>query len=230
MRVTTLVSPLLAANVHVVGEPGGAAVVVDPGAEVADDVVALVARDGLDVRAVLLTHGHVDHTWSAAELGDRLGVPVVVHEADAHRLADPVGTLGPLGHQLAAMVGVEPPPAPADVRPVAVAPGRTVELRWDGVDGAPGLRVEALHCPGHTEGSTVYLVGEGARRAALTGDVLFAGTIGRTDLPGGDERAMAATLRRLAALDPGTRVLPGHGPATTVGAERAVNPYLRPGT
>jgi glyoxylase-like metal-dependent hydrolase (beta-lactamase superfamily II) len=85
----------------------------------------------------------------------------------------------------------------------------------------------ARHAPGHTEGSTLYLLAAGDDRVAFTGDVLFAGSVGRTDLPGGDPVAMAATLREVVgALPPGTHVLPGHGPATRVDAELATNPYL----
>jgi len=116
-------------------------------------------------------------------------------------------------------------------RPAGPPVPSRVESFGAGTD-VPGVvvgRIRALHAPGHTEGSTVYLVGEaGTETVALTGDVLFAGTIGRCDLPGGDERAMATTLRRLAVLDPGTRVLPGHGPASTIGDELATNPYLGP--
>lgn len=219
MRIRTVVSPLLGTNVHVVGDPDGPCVVVDAGAEVEDDVLAVVAQDRLRPVAVLLTHGHVDHTWSAGPLCERLGVPLVLHEADVPRLADPLGTLGPLGEQLAVMVGARPPAPPADVRPFAGAPGERVPLDL----GAPGVDVVAVPSPGHTEGSTVYLVGE----TAFTGDVLFAGTIGRTDLPGGDGATMARTLAVLAALDRATTVLPGHGPGSTIARELDANPYLR---
>lgn len=216
--IRTLAAPLLGASCHVVPD-GDGCVVVDPGGGVADQVRAAVASADLTPHAILLTHGHLDHTWSAAELADEWAVPVLVHEDDAYRLADPVGSLGPLGTQLAAMAGLPAgPPAPARLETFRADPE---------VPGVVVGQVRALHAPGHTEGSTVYLVdGAGGEAVALTGDVLFAGTIGRCDLPGGDERAMAATLRRLARLDVATRVLPGHGPWTTIGDELAHNPYL----
>lgn len=218
MLIRTVAAPLLGTNCHVVPD-GDGCVVVDPGGGAAAQVRELVASTGLTPHAVLLTHGHLDHSWSAAELSEEWGVPVLVHEDDAYRLADPVGSLGPLGTQLAAMAGrPDGPPVPA----------RVETFRVDGeVPGVVVGQVRALHAPGHTQGSTVYLVGgSGADGVALTGDVLFAGTIGRCDLPGGDERAMTATLRRLARLDAGTRVLPGHGPATTIGDELSTNPFL----
>ena len=218
MLIRTLAAPLLGASCHVVPD-GDGCVVVDPGAGVAGQVREAVAAAGLVPHAILLTHGHLDHTWDAAELSDAWGVPVLVHEDDAYRLADPLGSLGPLGTQLAAMAGSPTGPA---------VPARVETFRAD--DEVPRIvvgHVRALHAPGHTEGSTVFLVdGAGDEPIALTGDVLFAGTIGRCDLPGGDERAMAATLRRLARLDVATRVLPGHGPRTTIGDELATNPYL----
>lgn len=219
MLIRTVAAPLLGTNCHVVPD-GEGCVVVDPGAGAAPGVREAVAGAGLVPHAILLTHGHLDHTWSAAELSDEWGVPVLVHEDDAYRLADPVGSLGPLGAQLAAMAGRSAGPA---------VPARVETFRADA--DAPSIvvgQVRALHAPGHTQGSTVYLVDGPGEAFALTGDVLFAGTIGRCDLPGGDERAMAATLRRLAGLDPSTRVLPGHGPSSTIGDEVATNPYLGP--
>ncbi len=215
--IRTLAAPLLGASCHVVPD-GGGCVVVDPGAGVAAQVLHAVASAGLTPHAILLTHGHLDHTWGAAELSDEWGVPVLVHEDDAYRLADPVGSLGPLGTQLAAMAGRPAgPPVPTRLETFRADPETPAVV-------VGGIR--ALHAPGHTEGSTVYLVADGPEAVALTGDVLFAGTVGRCDLPGGDEHAMAATLRRLARLDVATRVLPGHGPWTTIGDELAGNPYL----
>ncbi|WP_199424086.1 MBL fold metallo-hydrolase [Actinotalea solisilvae] len=225
MRIRTLVAPLLGALCHVVADDAGRCVVVDPGAGVADEVVALLARESWTAVAVLLTHGHVDHTWDAAALCAQLGVPVHVHSADGYRLADPVGSLGPLGQQLVALTGGTPPPAPEDTRTFDPPTGEVTALE---LGGPGGVVVGALHSPGHTQGSTVYLVrDDDGGPAALTGDVLFAGSIGRTDLPGGDDAAMARTLARLARLDPATRVLPGHGPTSTVAAELATNPFLR---
>ncbi len=214
MLIRTVVAPLLETNCHLI-ESDGVIWVVDPGAGAAAQVRALVEAEGLAVAGILLTHGHLDHSWDAAELAERYGVAVHVHAADAYRLADPVGSLGPVGAQVARMGGAPAGPArPGDVRPFAD-------------DGPAGAPVRVLHAPGHTEGSTVYLLEASVGPVALTGDVLFAGSVGRTDFPGSDPDAMVASLRRLAALDPVTRVLPGHGPASTIGSELARNPYLR---
>lgn len=204
MLIRTVVAPLLGANCYLIGE-GDRCVVVDPGGGVTAAVEAELAAAGWEPTAVLLTHGHLDHTHGAGELAARHRLPVWIHAGDAYRLADPFGTLGELGPALAATM-----PTPHPVSP----------LTFEADAEVAGMR--ALHCPGHTEGATVFL----AEGTAFTGDVLFAGSIGRTDLPGGDVSAMAATLRRLAQLDESTAVLPGHGPPTTIGAELESNPFF----
>ena len=229
--VTLVVAPVCATNCCVVvdddGRPGADAVVVDAGAGVADTVTRLVQERGWTVRAVLATHGHVDHTWDAAALCEAFDVPMRIHAADAYRLADPFGTLGLTRggvsdalRQAIQGLGLEAEDyrAPADVVPFDAA----------GDDGeghlvAGDLRLRVIPAPGHTEGATLYEV-DGV---LLAGDVLFAGGIGRTDLPGGDDAAMRATLRDVVGrLDPNLEVVPGHGPTTSVGRERATNPYL----
>lgn len=246
--VLTVISPVFGARCSVLVADGGACVVIDPGALVADPVVAAVVERGLRPRAVLLTHGHVDHTWDAAEVAERLDVPVLLHARDAYRLDDPFGTLGTLGGaahdpsgplaQSLAQVGADPAAyrRPVDVRPfgtpsdepapdVPVGPGTrgTVARDEDVRLELDGITVVARHAPGHTEGSTLYLV-DGL---VLTGDVLFAGTVGRTDLPGGDGDTMARTLREVVArLDAALHVVPGHGPTSVVSAELASNPFL----
>ena len=236
MQILTVVATVFAARCSVLVAPDGDCAVVDPGAGTAEPVRELVARHGLRPRGVLLTHGHADHTWDAAGLSRAFDVPVLLHAGDEYRLADPFGTLGvldprhdprgPLAQALRA-VGVEPATwqQPQQVQPFGRAGvGRTGDLDLD----LGGVRVVARHAPGHTEGSTLYLVDAGeADPVVLSGDVLFAGGIGRTDLPGGDDDAMLATLRDVvAALPRGSRVLPGHGPATDVATELATNPYL----
>ncbi|MFC8191354.1 MBL fold metallo-hydrolase [Cellulomonas sp. NPDC057328] len=236
MEILTVVAPVFGARCSVVVGPDRSCVVVDAGAGVGGQVRALVEGRGLRPRAVLATHGHADHTWDAPGLAAAWDVPVVLHAADAYRLADPFGTLGvldprhdphgPLAQALgAAGVDVGAWQPPARVEPFGSASdARSADalLAWDDV------RLVARHAPGHTEGSTLYLLdADGAAPTVLSGDVLFAGSVGRTDLPGGDDATMAATLRDVVAtLPPDAVVLPGHGPATDVRTELATNPYL----
>lgn len=236
MQVLTVVAPVFAARCSVLVADDGACVVVDPGAGAGSQVLRLVADRGLRPQAVLVTHGHADHTWDAPGLARELDVPVRLHVRDAYRLADPFGTLGvldprhdprgPLAQALvAAGVDLGSWRAPDRVEPFGTPDGpRDGDVALE----LGGVRVVARHAPGHTEGSTLYLLDGGeADPVVLSGDVLFAGSIGRTDLPGGDPAAMAATLRDVVATLPrGSRVLPGHGPATDVATELATNPYL----
>ena len=276
MDVLTAVAPVFGTNCYIViADDGVACVVIDVGAGIARRVRTIIDSLGLRPAAVLATHGHVDHTWDAAEVSEAYGVPVCLHAADAYRLADPFGTLGlgragdgshdpggPLAQALAA-AGIVPADyrVPSRVETFAAAPAATsalpgargargadareLELELGGLEFA-GAALGVLPASGHSEGASLYLVdgvpgpdsslpfapGEqdlagGGTRTAFTGDVLFAGTIGRTDLPGGDDVAMAATLRHLArALTPGTLLLPGHGPATRMDRELRRNPFL----
>jgi len=211
-----------ATNCYVVADgPGSECVVVDPGMGAVEGVAALLEEHRLRPVAVLLTHGHIDHMWSVAPLAAGYGIPALVHGADRGLLTDPAAGISPETRDaLARMAGgsyefVEPD----EVREV--------------VDGAElalaGLRVRVDHAPGHTPGSVTFTTARGADLPPimLSGDVLFAGSIGRTDLPGGDTEAMLASLARVVlAQDDDTVVLPGHGERTTIGQERATNPYL----
>lgn len=234
MLILRCEASVFGANCYVVAAgPGRPALVVDPGVGVSETLAGLLAEHDLTVGAVLATHAHPDHVWDAAAVAGP--APVHVAAPDLYRMADPAGLLGSdLGPAFTALAGGSWR-RPADV---AGLPPRT--LGEGGAEVVPGVVVRAVPAPGHTEGSTVLLVrgtpdpagvplpGTGERLVAFTGDVLFAGTVGRTDLPGGDQRHMLASLRLLAtALDPDTVLLPGHGPATTLGAEKETNPYLR---
>ncbi|MBO3085508.1 MBL fold metallo-hydrolase [Cellulomonas fengjieae] len=236
MQVITLVSAVFGARCSVLVDDDGSCVVIDAGAGVMQEVLSLVRARGLRPAAVLATHGHVDHTWDAGPLSAALDVPVLLHAADAYRLADPFGTLGLLGSsgspthdpsgplaQALVATGVDPAryAAPDRVEPF----GGVDDVRSaDSVLELGGLRIVARHAPGHTEGSTLYLVED----LAFTGDVLFAGSVGRTDLPGGDQATMQRTLREVVAtLPPGTVVVPGHGPTSEISSELAHNPYLQ---
>jgi glyoxylase-like metal-dependent hydrolase (beta-lactamase superfamily II) len=232
VRIFGLTAPVFAATCYVVAADDGTCVVIDPGAGVADAVSRTVGEHGLRVTGVLATHGHADHVWDAGRVAGAAGLAVRVHARDAYRLADPLSTLGTGSQGVSA--GLRAAVLDAGLDPDAFAAGE-VDPFGAGQDARTpdvelvlgGVRLVARHAPGHTEGSTLYLLDAGDEQVAFTGDVLFAGTVGRTDLPGGDPAAMAATLREVvAALPPGTHVLPGHGPASRVDAELATNPYL----
>jgi glyoxylase-like metal-dependent hydrolase (beta-lactamase superfamily II) len=237
MEVFTVVAPVFGTNCCVIVGADRTCVVVDAGAGVAGEVRRLVAEQDVTPVAVLATHGHVDHTWDAAVLTSVFDVPFLIHASDTYRLDDPFGTLGQVGAshdaggplaQALASVGVDASSyrAPARVEPFGGPPdaqGRSA----DEVLQLGGVRLVARHAPGHTEGSTIYLL-DADPALALTGDVLFAGSIGRTDLPGGNPAAMSTTLRDVVrTLAPGTVVLPGHGPSSRIEVELRSNPYLR---
>jgi glyoxylase-like metal-dependent hydrolase (beta-lactamase superfamily II) len=166
---------------------------------------------------VLLTHGHFDHTFSVAPVCDGHDVPAFIHPDDRAMLADPLG--GMSREALAFFGGRLEMREPREVR--TLDDGAAVDLA--------GLALRVDHTPGHTPGSIVFSTAteEGAE-VILAGDTLFAGSIGRTDLPGGDPEQMMRSLRdKLLTRDDGAYVLPGHGPTTTIGQERASNPFLQ---
>jgi len=172
--------------------------------------------------AVLLTHGHIDHVWSVAPVSRDFEIPAFIHAADRYRLADPAGsTMVAAREQLLAMTkdSLELT-EPSDVR-LLPEEGAEVEIA--------GIRIGVRHAPGHTEGSVVFDVPrDGDVDVLLSGDVLFQGSIGRTDLPGGDSGAMDQSLRSVIwPMGDDVIVLPGHGSQTTIGAERATNPFLQ---
>ncbi len=199
-------------------EEGGQCVVIDPGQDAVEPLNELLARHRLSPVAVLLTHGHLDHTWSVYPVCDGNDVAAYIHPLDREMLADPLKGMGP---QMQAMVGGLEFREPKEVR--AMNDGDTIDLA--------GITLSVDHTPGHTQGSVVFRstvdTDDGPTPLLLAGDTLFAGSIGRTDLPGGNHETMLASLRaKLLPLDDTTLVLPGHGPTTTIGRERASNPYL----
>jgi glyoxylase-like metal-dependent hydrolase (beta-lactamase superfamily II) len=194
--------------------PRAECVVIDPGMDAVEPLARLLAEDGLKPVAVVLTHGHLDHTWSVLPLCEGYDIPAYLHPQDSGMLADPARWHGPA---LAPLVGSLRLPDPADVLPLD--DGAVLDLA--------GVRLTVRHAPGHTQGSVVFGLDLDDSPGLLAGDVLFAGSIGRVDLPGGSWEAMLASLRDVVLpLDDATVVLPGHGPATTIGRERATNPYL----
>ncbi|WP_091533390.1 MBL fold metallo-hydrolase [Microlunatus soli] len=222
----------LAANCYVLGTgDDDRCVVIDPGMDAAERLDTACQELGLRPSAVLLTHGHFDHVADAATVADRYGAGCWIGPADRPWLTDPLAALTPDFHPLVADYA-----DPATAREPATM--LTAEPATDGqfatLDVA-GLRIELIPAPGHTPGATLFRTpyhDESGRYDLLfTGDVLFAGTVGRTDLPGGDQPTMDRTLSSTVLSPPSqlpdeTVVLPGHGSQTTLGRERAGNPYL----
>jgi len=161
---------------------------------------------------VLLTHGHLDHTFSVVPLADGYEIPAYIHSEDRKALLNP-GSL--LGKELASSVSAMSWSEPSQI----------LELRNNQKFEAVGLDITAIHAPGHTAGSLMFTVND---EVLISGDVLFAGSIGRTDLPSGSQEAMQRTLAsKVLPLADHLRVLPGHGPDTTIEYERRTNPYLK---
>jgi glyoxylase-like metal-dependent hydrolase (beta-lactamase superfamily II) len=211
-----------AANCYVIAsDPGEDCLIIDPGEDSAAGIEEIVAKHRLRPVAALATHGHIDHIWSIAPVCDNAGIPAYIHPADRALLTDPAKGLSLVpGQQLFGGLTLS---EPADV--LELTDGMTLELA--------GVKLVADHAPGHTPGSVAFrldaeLVASDATAGALfTGDLLFAGSIGRTDLPGGDYETILDSLARVCLpLPDGTVVLAGHGPLTTIGAERASNPFL----
>lgn len=188
-------------------EETGDGAIVDPGGEV-DRLLAAAKEHGVAIRQILLTHAHCDHAGGTADLAERLGVPIVgPHEADRFWIES-------LPDQAAAF-GLEP--------------ARSFEPdRWlvqGDVVRVGSAELEVRHCPGHTPGHVVFV--HAPSRLALVGDVLFHGSIGRTDFPRGDYATLIASIRReLLSLPDDVRFVPGHGPTSTIGVERRGNPFL----
>ena len=222
MFVTGFPAGAWGTNCYVVATGEGEdCLVLDPGQGSAGPLAEILRDHRLRPVAVLLTHGHVDHVWSVAPLTAGYDIPAYIHADDRYRLADPAGSsFAYAREQLLAMTeGELELTEPSDVR--TFADHAVLEIA--------GVPLSVAHAPGHTEGSVAFIAArEGGRPPVmLSGDLLFAGSIGRTDLPGGDSQAMVESLRRVVLpLDDDTVVMPGHGELTTVGQERATNPFL----
>jgi glyoxylase-like metal-dependent hydrolase (beta-lactamase superfamily II) len=209
-------------------------VIIDPGQDAERGIEELLAEHRLRPAAVLLTHGHIDHVWSVAPVCGAKGIPAYIHPLDRVLLSDPAKGF-PLGAGQELFGGLEFT-EPDDVK--ELADGMTLSL--------VGLEITVNHAPGHTEGSVTFrlplerpsaqtpITAQGKSKmdeagvdVLFAGDLLFAGSIGRTDLPGGDYPTILRSLAQVCLTLPDqTVVLSGHGPQTTIGAERRSNPFL----
>ena len=221
-------------NCWIVGDRDtGRAVVVDPGEHGATEVPPLLEAAGVRCEAILLTHGHLDHAWAVPDLARSLDVPVLLHADDRWLWDDPAAAFGAPPELLEQQFGLQWDPPTERLR--EVADGQRLDLA--------GVRFDVQHNPGHTPGHVTYLGRELAAAPVtfalgdadvasddvlFSGDLLFAGSIGRTDFPRGSTEDMFASLTRtVLPLQDTTLVLCGHGPDTTIGRERATNPFLR---
>jgi hydroxyacylglutathione hydrolase len=199
----------LQCNCSVIGdEATREAMVIDPGDNI-DDILALVSKHNLQVKQIIVTHAHIDHVGGAMKLRARTGAPILLNQND---------------YALLQMLDVQ-----ATWLGMA-SPGKVEidqTLGQDDTLKAGGLTASVIHTPGHTEGSIcLYFPRE---KKLIAGDTLFAGSIGRTDLPGGSFKKIVDSLNgKLLALPDDTVVVPGHGPSTTIGQERESNPFLKP--
>lgn len=206
MFLEVLTVGMLATNCYILAPgQGSPAVVIDPAGEIRG-IVSRLQRAGLDCRGILCTHGHVDHVAGAGPLSEAVDAPVYIHEADASALASPrtklIGLAG----------GV-----------LATRPRRVLHMDEGDEIEVGGLSLRVLHTPGHTQGSvSLYIPGY-----LFCGDLIFQGSIGRTDLRGGSLQELLRSVReKIWDLPEDTRIMPGHGPETTLREEKAHNPFL----
>ena len=214
LLIDSFAAPMFATNCWVLAsEPGSECVVIDPGMpDVSLALEEILQRHNLKPVAVIATHGHLDHTFSIQPIADGYGIPTYIHSEDRAYLSAPEKLLSEeFASTVAEMNFVEP----SQVR----------ELRNGEVIDLVGLSFRAIHAPGHTRGSLMFEVSE---QVLVSGDVLFAGSIGRTDLPMGSAKDMEETLRKkVIPLSDHLEVLPGHGPRTSMAREKKSNPYLK---
>ena len=214
MLVLSYPAPMFATNCWVIapGE-GSECIIVDPGMpDISAEVEMIIEEHGLKPVAALLTHGHLDHTFSIKPLADGYEIPTYIHSEDRRFIADPAGIHGATFISQISGIHFSEPNEVKELKN-----GQSLEFL--------GMKIVAIHAPGHTRGSLMYLLND---EILISGDVLFAGSIGRTDLPTGSAADMNSTLqKKVLPLSDDLRVLTGHGPETTIKYERKNNPYLK---
>ena len=214
MLIRSYPAPMFATNCWVIApSEGSECIIVDPGMpDISREIEMIIEEHQLKPVATLLTHGHLDHTFSIRPLADGYDIPAYIHSEDRRFIADPSGIHGEqFVSQLQGMTFTEPK------KVEELKNGATLQLL--------DLNIRAIHAPGHTRGSLMFVINE---EILVSGDVLFAGSIGRTDLPTGSSKEMENTLRtKVLPLSDDLRVLTGHGPETTITFERKNNPYLK---
>ncbi len=213
MLVRSHIAPMFATNCWIIADqPGGECIIVDPGmTDIRAEVEMIIEQEGLKPVAALLTHGHLDHTFSIVPLADGYQIPTYIHSEDRRYVSQPAGILSPeFTAQIEGMDFQEPSQL------LNLKDGDSLEIT--------GIKIRAIHAPGHTRGSLMFMLNDDV---LISGDVLFAGSIGRTDLPSGSPADMRNTLiKKILPLSDDVRVLTGHGKETTIRAERKHNPYL----
>jgi glyoxylase-like metal-dependent hydrolase (beta-lactamase superfamily II) len=193
-------------------------VIIDSGYESTDQIAQIVSENHLKPVAVLLTHGHIDHMWSVTPVANGYEIPSLIHSSDRPYLADPISTLDKDSQSMVKALGGN-----------FTEPQLVTEFSNNLNLQIAGLEIEILCAPGHTQGSVMYKFKDADQPILFSGDVLFQGSIGRTDLPGGDWNAMQETLRNVVMpLNNDLLVLSGHGAQTTIGEEKMNNAYLQP--
>lgn len=193
-------------NAYLLWDAEGVAILVDPGGD-PSEALSFAKEKGLLIEWVLLTHGHGDHIGGLDEARKKSARGVAIHRTDAPMLTSPE-------ENLSRWMGTP------------VESGTAEKILEDGETFWAGrMEIRVIHSPGHTAGSSCFLVTDGDAKLLISGDTLFARSVGRTDLPGGSEKELKASLLKLAALADSLQVLPGHGPETSIGREKAENPY-----
>ncbi len=214
LLIDSFAAPMFATNCWVLAPSAGSeCVVIDPGMpDVSSQLDEILQRHNLKPVAIIATHGHLDHTFSIQPIADGYSIPAYIHSEDRAFLAAPEKLHGE--EFVATLSGMK-----------FVEPAQVRELRNGDLIDLVGLSFKAIHAPGHTRGSLMFEVSD---EVLISGDVLFAGSIGRTDLPTGSAKDMEETLRKkVVPLSDHLQVLPGHGPETSMAHEKRNNPYLK---